>query len=102
MKLTKPIGTRWWEETLEKIKSEQNLSSPQAVLYWLLAEYERRGNPSLEAPTMERNMTFEKAGGGIVGVQDLTNPLPNAPRAIDTLAAGERLKKLREPKNGKK
>lgn len=42
MAKTNPIGVRFDENTLELIKKEQNLSSPQRVLNYLLSEYLRK------------------------------------------------------------
>lgn len=39
MAKTKPIGVRFDEETLDLIQKEQNLSSPQRVLNYLMDSY---------------------------------------------------------------
>lgn len=39
MAKTKPIGVRFDEDILDKIKKEQGLTSPQQVLNWLMDNY---------------------------------------------------------------
>lgn len=67
MAKTKPIGVRFDEEILEKIKTEQKLTSPQKVLNYLMENYH---NCVLNT---EKGITVINPSNGLI-LQDFPNP----------------------------